>query len=93
MTKYITQISKEDFRKIFPYYPLDKSSSSFPQVVAIIDDSYPSLPNHPIEHVNILKVKHVYSTRDYWEVLPHGKTKRERIPKRYTNAIYLIEED
>lgn len=93
MRTYITQIAKEDFINIFPNFQLDESPSSFPQVVAIISNTYPALPNHTISNINILNVKHVYSTRDYWEVLPHGKTKRERIPKRYTDAIYLIEED
>lgn len=93
MTKYITQISKKDFIKVYPFFVLDEAPSSFPQVVAMISNSYPALPNHSIEHVNITQVKHVYSTRDYWEVLPQGKDKREKIPKRYTEAIYLIEED
>jgi hypothetical protein len=93
MRQYITHLSKEDFLKIAPNYSLDTSHSSFPQVVAFISDEYPSLPNQKITHINLKAAKHIYSTRDYWEVSTIYDAKRHKIPKRYTDAIYLIEED
>jgi len=93
MRQYITELSKEDFLKVYPSYPLDLSPSSFPQVVALISDEYPSLPNHKITHINLKAAKHIYSTRDYWEVSMVYDSNRHKIPKRYTNAIYFIQED
>lgn len=93
MRNYITQISLEDFKKIHPNHLLESDKSSFPQVAAIISDQYPSLPNHNIANITLTNVKHIYSTRDYWEVKQVSDTKRHKIPKRYTEAIYLIEED
>lgn len=92
MRRYITQLSKEDFEKLYPYYPLIKEESSFPQVVAMISNQYPALPYNKINSINIKNTKHIYSTRDYWEVLVDNG-ERHKIPKRYTDAIYLIEED
>lgn len=89
--KYITHISQYDFKYIYSL-SINPESSSFPQVVAMISDDYPSLPNNKITHVHLTNVKHIYSTRDYWEVLLQDGS-RHKIPKRYTNAIYLIEED
>lgn len=93
MRNYITQISKEDFLKIHPTITLYNESSSFPQVVALISEDYPSLPNHKVDIINLPNAKHIYSTRDYWEVTVNTDDTRHKIPKRYTTAIYLIEED
>ena len=93
MRQYITHLSKEDFLKVYPSYPLDDKTSSYPQVVAFISDQYPSLPTNKITHINLKAAKHIYSTRDYWEVSTIFDAKRHKIPKRYTDAIYLIEED
>lgn len=92
MRNYITQLSKEDFLILHPEFPFSEESS-FPKVVALISDQYPSLPNHTISPIQLHSVVHIYSTRDYWEVSIHGEDKRQKIPKRYTKAIYLIEED
>ena len=93
MRKYITQLSKEDFSTLQPNIALDANTSSFPQVVALISSKYPSLPTTNINHVSLKSVKHIYSTRDYWEVVTTTDSTRHKIPKRYTDAIYLIEED
>lgn len=93
MRKYITEISVGDFFQLYPSFKLDIEESSFPQVVAIISPEYPSLPNHQISNINLKQVKHIYSTRDYWEVTLHTDDKRHKLPKRYTSAIYLIRED
>ena len=93
MRNYITQLSVEDFKKIQPNHLLESDKSSFPQVVALISDQYPSLPTNNIANITLTNVKHIYSTRDYWEVVLKSDTKRHKIPKRYTDAIYLIEED
>ena len=93
MRKYITQLSKGDFSTLHPNIALDANTSSFPQVVALISSTYPSLPTTNIKHVSLPSVKHIYSTRDYWEVVTTTSSTRHKIPKRYTDAIYLIEED
>lgn len=93
MRKYITELSKEDFLKVHPSFPLEAAKSSFPQVVAIISPDYPSLPNHKVSNINLTNARHIYSTRDYWEVTTVSDVKRHKIPKRYTEAIYLIQED
>jgi hypothetical protein len=93
MRKYITRLSEEDFSKVCTSCHLDQAKSSFPQVVALISIQYPSITQERIPYIHIKSVKHIYSTRDYWEVLVEGATKRHKIPKRYTDAIYLIEED
>ena len=93
MRNYITQLSLDDFKRLYPYTEIANDKSSFPQVVAIISENYPALPNHDITNIKLTSVKHIYSTRDYWEVELISDTKRHKIPKRYTDAIYLIEED
>lgn len=93
MRKYITQISVGDFLQLYPTFNLDTKESSFPQVVAFISDQYPSLPNNNIANIHLTAAKHIYSTRDYWEVTLMSDNRRHKIPKRYTDAIYLIEED
>jgi hypothetical protein len=93
MTKYISHISSRDFNRLYPSFKIDLSSSSYPQVFAIISDNFPTLPNHSISPIQIIKAKHIYSTRDYWEVTTLESNSRHKIPKRYTEAIYLIEED
>lgn len=93
MRKYITEISTGDFLQLYPSYRLDMNESSFPQVVAFISDEYPALPNNKVTHIHVPSIKHIYSTRDYWELTLLNENTRHKIPKRYTSAIYLIRED
>lgn len=92
MSKYISHVSQEDFKLISTNLAYSELTNAYPQVVAMISDKYPALPNNKPKTVHIDNVKHVYSTRDYWEVLVVDGS-RHKIPKRYTDAIYLIEED
>jgi hypothetical protein len=93
MRNYITQLSLQDYKKIYPEHELNIDKSSFPAVVAIISEDYPKLPTHSIREITLANAKHIYSTRDYWEVAINSCEKKHKIPKRYTKAIYLIEED
>jgi hypothetical protein len=93
MRNYITRLSKEDFLKLYTSFILENNTTSFPQVVAFISDDYPALPNNKVTHIHIPSIKHIYSTRDYWEIELLTNSTRHKIPKRYTKAIYLIEED
>lgn len=92
MSKYISHVSQNDFKLISASWGTSQLTSSYPQVVATISDEYPHFPGHKVDTIHIDNVEHIYSTRDYWEVkVVEGS--RHKIPKRYTKAIYLIEED
>lgn len=100
MNKFITEISKEDFIKLYPnelydYYLAD-TNEDFPIAIAI-HINYP-IKGYFGKYIGFNKpvfiadnVKHIYSTRDYWEVVRLDEPNfRYKIPKDETKAIYLI---
>ena len=90
MRKYITRISLEDFKKISPEIA-DSLEEEFPYCVAVSNIGYP-LPNNmgTAEAISVANVKHIYSTRDYWEI--HTTTGSvNKVSKKLTKAIYQIE--
>lgn len=90
MRKYITRLSLEDFKKINSEIA-ENLEGEFPYCVAISNKGY-QLPNNigTAESMCAANVKHIYSTRDYWEI--HTTTGGvHKVPKKLTNAIYQIE--
>lgn len=90
MRKYITRLSLEDFKKINPEIA-EGLEEEFPYCVAVSNKGYP-LPYNmgTAETICVSNVKHIYSTRDYWEV--HTTTGAvNKVPKKLTKAIYQIE--
>lgn len=90
MRRYITKISLEDFKKVNSELA-ELLEEEFPYCVAISNKSY-QLPNNigTAKSISVSYVKHIYSTRDYWEV--HTTTGSvNKVPKKLTKAIYQIE--
>lgn len=90
MRKYITRLSLEDFKNINSEIA-DDLEEEFPYCVAVSNKGYP-LPYNmgTSESLSVANVKHIYSTRDYWEV--HTTTGAvNKVPKKLTKAIYQIE--
>lgn len=90
MRRYITKLSLEDFKKINSELA-EGLGIEFPYCVAISNKGYQQLNNMgTIETICVYNVKHIYSTRDYWEV--HTTTGSvNKVPKKLTKAIYQIE--
>lgn len=93
MRNYITRLSLSDFKALYPEHTIATDKSPFPKVVVILSETYQNFFNNPLNTVTLTSTKHVYSTRDYWEVATTTSTNRHKIPKKYTKSIYLIEED
>lgn len=101
MSKFVTQISKEDFLKLYPnaledYYLNEVNNVDFPVAVAVHVD-YPDRGyfgkyigyNTPLFIAD--NVKHIYITRDYFEVVrTYEPNFRYKLPKDETKAIYFI---
>lgn len=90
MRKYITRLSLADFKKINPEIAEDLEKE-FPYCVAISNKGY-QLPHNmgTADSVCAANVKHIYSTRDYWEI--HTTTGGvNKVSKKLTKAIYQIE--
>lgn len=90
MRRYITRISLSDFAKLYPE-KAEELDGTFPYCIAISKKAYPVAmsPNQTMTLV-IENVKHIYSTRDYWEAFNHRGSKF-KIPKRLTKVIYQVE--
>lgn len=101
MAKFVTQITLKDFLKVHPgliqdYYLKKGNEKFFPIAIAIHKDSphggyfgkYIGY-NSPVFLAE--KTKHIYSTRDYWEVVREEEPNfRYKLPKDETNSIYLV---
>lgn len=99
MTTFVTQISLEDFTKLYPnvlddYYLTN--TDAFPLAVAI-HEGYPTNGyfgkyigyNAPVFVAE--NAKHIYSTRDYWEVVRTEEPNfRYKLPKDETKSIYFV---
>lgn len=100
MKQFVTEISLEDFLKLYPdilddYYLMEGAEEDFPLAVGIHND-YPDggyIGKYLGWNVQFIadKVKHIYSTRDYFEVERLNEPWfRYKLPKRETKSIYLI---
>ena len=90
MRKYITKISLEDFKALHPEIA-NNLVGTFPYCVAISKKEYPVLNDAgTAKTLWISNVRHIYSTRDYWEVFNHRESKF-KIPKKLTRVIYQVE--
>lgn len=88
--KYISRISFEDFAKLYPE-EAPKLTGGFPHCVAVSWCEYPTpSANGWNKVIHISDVKHIYSTRDYWEVHA-GDNRVCKVSKRLTGAIYQVE--
>jgi hypothetical protein len=101
MTKFITQISKEDFIRLHPnVLPIEYvngESSLFPVALAIhknYPDEFGYFGKYIGYDVKVFiadQVKHIYSTRDYWSIERVDEPGfRYNLPKDETKSIYLI---
>lgn len=101
MLKYVTRISKEDFIKLYPDvlpvgYIKEENDKLFPLAVSIHNDYpnggyYGKYLGWNCQFVAD-QVKHIYSTRDYFEVERTEEPGfKYKIPKKETKAIYLVE--
>lgn len=105
MRKFITQISLGDFLKLYPEvlqddkykdYLTEEGKSSFPLAIAIHNE-YPN-SGYVGKYIGYFapvfladEVIHIYSTRDYWEVVRAGEELfRYKLPKDETKSIYLV---
>lgn len=101
MAEFVTQITLEDFLKLYPdalpeFYLKEGNKKFFPIALAIHID-YPKGGyfgkyigyNAPTFIAD--ETKHIYSTRDYWEVVRIDEPNfRYKLPKRETKSVYLI---
>ena len=89
--RYVTKLSFEDFKVLYPEAASKLQQQPFPHCYAVSWCNYPVLSDSGwAEAISIDNVKHIYSTRDYWEV-HSGSGTLHKIPKRLTKAIYQIE--
>ena len=95
MNKFITEISKEDFDKLYPGW--EKEDDLTYPVTVVVNKEYPNPGTFgkqcPYTDTMLIvkSVKHIYSTRDYFEVVSLLKPEyRYKFAKKQTKSIYLI---
>ena len=97
MRHYTTELSLEDFSKIHPEIMKDlgdKPEELLPMAIAIHDDYnngggyYSTYNEYKEPYLKYFKVKHVYITRDYFEI--QKESTRLKVKKKETKSLYFI---
>ena len=101
MARFVTSITLEDFVKIYPeviygHYLRDEGADDFPIAIAVHNE-YPTggyFGKYIGYNTTVFladRAKHIYSTRDYWEVERVDEPGfRYKLPKDETKAVYFV---